>query len=95
MLAKRLLTMANGLGWTRLDDSNARRLLDSMGIDEQGLDPADRKVVETLRTAKRPLSLATLAAMVGIRKETIEHRHEPYLLKLGLIEITSQGRVAV
>jgi len=36
-----------------------------------------------------------LAAKTGIRKEPRAERHEPFLQKLGLIEITLQGRVAV
>jgi Holliday junction DNA helicase RuvB len=65
-----------------------------MGIDERGLDPFDRLILATLRAAARPLSLATLAAKTGISEVTLLERHEPYLLKLGLMEVTPLGRVA-
>ena len=69
-------------------------LLEGMGIDARGLDPADRKIVATLQAVRKPVSLAGLAAKTGIAKETILERHEPYLLKLGLVEVTPLGRVA-
>ena len=93
-LTKRLLAMASGLSRT-LDADSVGELLAVAGIDDRGLDAADRKIVGLLRAAERPLALATLAAKAGIRKETLLERHEPFLLKLGLIEITLQGRVAV
>jgi Holliday junction DNA helicase RuvB len=93
-LTKRLLAMANGQS-RHLEAESVGELLALAGIDERGLDSADRKIVGVLRAAERPLALATLAAKAGIRKETLLERHEPFLLKLGLIEITLQGRVAV
>jgi Holliday junction DNA helicase RuvB len=90
LLTKRLATMSKGNTET---DQTVDALLEAMGIDARGLDPADRKIVTSLRTARRPLSLASLAAKTGIGKTTIQERHEPFLLKLGLVEITPNGRV--
>ena len=89
-IAKRLATMAKASGARSVDV-----LLEGMGIDARGLDPADRKIVASLRAAGRPVSLAGLAAKTGIAKATILERHEPYLLRLGLVEVTPSGRVAV
>ena len=75
-------------------ERNVDSMLEAMGIDARGLDPADRKIVAALSAARKPLSLAGLAARTGIAKETILTRHEPYLLKLGLVEVTPLGRVA-
>jgi Holliday junction resolvasome RuvABC ATP-dependent DNA helicase subunit len=42
----------------------------------------------------KPLGLATLAAKTGIGAATILERHEPFLLRLGLVEVTPFGRRA-
>ena len=94
-LTTRLVSLANGLSRERFDAETVTDLLAMAGIDARGLEEADRKILETLRAARRPVALSTLAAKTGIRKETLSMRHEPFLQKLGLIEITLQGRVAV
>lgn len=65
---------------------------DAAGIDDQGLDLTDLRYLEILTHARRPLSLSTLAAMTGEPASTITEMVEPYLLSLGLVEITSAGR---
>ncbi len=65
-----------------------------MGIDEQGCTELDRLVVETLTRAGRPLALNTLANMVQEEPSTIRDVVEPYLITLGLMEITPKGRQA-
>ena len=94
MLTRRLIEIAEGKSWA-LDDAGVKASLDLIQIDERGLDAADRKIVAVLRASKRPISLNALAAKTDINAETLEQRHEPYLLKLGLIEVTRRGRVAV
>ena len=94
MLTRRLIEIAEGKSWP-LDDAGVKASLDLIQIDERGLDAADRKIVAVLRASKRPISLKALAAKADINPETLEQRHEPYLLKLGLIEVTRRGRVAV
>lgn len=89
-LARRVVRAAAGV----LDGSGALSALRLLGIDERGLDSGDRRILEALRASKKPLSLATLAAKTGIRKATLLERHEPYLLRLGLIEVTPLGRRA-
>jgi Holliday junction DNA helicase RuvB len=68
---------------------------DIQGIDALGLTPLDRKVLSVLRSADRPLSLSTLAAMVCESPETLRGVVEPGLLALGLMEIGPKGRTAV
>ena len=94
MLTRRLIEVAEGKSWP-LDDAGVKAILDLIQIDERGLDAADRKIVAVLKASKRPVSLKALAAKTLINPETLEQRHEPYLLKLGLIEVTRRGRVAV
>jgi Holliday junction DNA helicase RuvB len=92
LLTRRIATMSRG---SNVKSQSIDALLGAMGIDAWGLDPADRKIVGALRAALRPLSLASLAAQTGIAKTTILERHEPFLLKLGWVEVTPNGRVAV
>lgn len=66
---------------------------DDAEIDEQGLTPLDRQYMDLLRRSDRPLSASTLASMLGESKDTLAEIVEPFLLSLGLIEITTKGRV--
>jgi len=94
-LTRRVIALAIGTERPVLDAATVTGILAMIGIDELGLDPADRKILATLRSSKRPLGLSTLAAKTGIRKESLLARHEPYLQKLGLLEVTQLGRVAL
>ncbi|MDP3735277.1 MAG: Holliday junction branch migration DNA helicase RuvB [bacterium] len=64
-------------------------------IDELGLTPADRRLLETLITkfSGGPVGLGTIAASLAEETETIEEVHEPYLMRAGLIERTPRGRM--
>ena len=66
-----------------------------MEIDEYGLDPADRNMLELMleNYGDRPVGLTTIAALTGDEPTTIEEYYEPYLLQLGLLERTPKGRV--
>lgn len=65
-------------------------------IDELGLDNADRKVLRTIieKFSGGPVGLQTISASISEEPETIMDVVEPYLLQLGFIDRTSQGRVA-
>ena len=65
-----------------------------LGIDEKGLSPSDRKLLEVIadKFGGGPVGLNTLAAALSEEEATIEEFNEPYLLQLGLIERTSRGR---
>ncbi len=78
---------------TRDVAANALRLLD---IDDLGLDDADRRVLETIivKFAGGPVGLQTIAASMSEEADTIMDVVEPYLLQLGFIDRTPQGRVA-
>lgn len=67
-----------------------------LSIDEIGLNTSDRKFLEVLikKFNGGPVGLKTIAAALSEEEATIEEVIEPYLLQLGLIERTSQGRVA-
>jgi len=65
-------------------------------IDELGLEPSDRKIVETLikKFAGGPVGIQGLAAALSEEEDTILDLYEPYLLQLGLLERTPRGRIA-
>lgn len=67
-------------------------VFDALRIDARGLTPVDRRYIQAMQDANRPLSLSTLAAMVQEDPVVIRSEIEPFLLKLGLIAITSKGR---
>jgi len=70
--------------------------LDSLGVDEEGLDSLDREVLRAIceKFAGGPVGLGTLAVAVGEEADTIEDVYEPYLVQRGLIQRTPRGRVA-
>jgi len=65
-------------------------------VDELGLTPLDRKLLEVLieRFNGGPAGVNALAAALAEEPATISEVHEPFLLQLGLIERTPRGRVA-
>ncbi len=73
--------------------SDALSLLE---VDELGLTPLDRKLLEVLieRFNGGPAGVSALAAALAEEPNTISEVHEPFLLQLGLIERTPRGRVA-
>ena len=73
-----------------------RAALAMLDIDELGLDPIDRRLLETLIAKFRggPVGLDTLATSLAEEPETIEDVHEPFLIQLGFVARTARGRVA-
>ena len=93
-LTKRVRDYAdvNGDGFINFD--LAQSALNMMEIDELGLDPADRNMLELMLANydERPVGLNTIAALTGDEAATIEDYYEPYLLQMGLLERTPRGR---
>jgi len=74
----------------------ARQALDLLDVDALGLDEIDRRVLRTIIEKYRggPVGLSTIAASVSEEADTIMDVVEPYLLQLGFLERTPQGRIA-
>ncbi len=70
--------------------------LSMMNIDGIGLDEMDRRILLTIidKYNGGPVGLNTIAASVSEEPDTIMDVVEPYLLQLGFLDRTSQGRVA-
>lgn len=79
-----------------LDEKTALEALALLGVDEVGLNGADRNLLITLieKFSGGPVGLNTLSAALSEEEATIEEVHEPYLLQLGFLERTPRGRTA-
>ena len=75
---------------------DARTSLDSIGIDKNGLEIMDRKILKNLIVNFNggPTGGKSLAISINEDIQTIEDVYEPYLIKEGFIERTSRGRIA-
>jgi Holliday junction DNA helicase RuvB len=74
----------------------ARLALDLMEVDHRGLDDIDRRVLHTIieKFNGGPVGLSTIAASISEEPDTIMDVVEPYLLQLGFLDRTPQGRTA-
>ena len=70
--------------------------MELLAIDHVGLEKTDREILRVLIEQFKggPAGVAALAAATGEDRSTIEEVYEPYLLQLGLLARTPQGRVA-
>jgi Holliday junction DNA helicase RuvB len=77
-----------------IDAKLAMTALEMMEIDELGLDPADRNLLNTIIEHHNggPVGVETLAALTAEERSTIEDFYEPYLMQIGLLERTPRGR---
>lgn len=93
-LFRRVRDYADVNGDGIVDKIITEKALELMEIDELGLDPADRNMLNLMieNYGSRPVGLTTIAALTGDEASTIEDYYEPYLLQLGLIERTARGR---
>ncbi len=79
-----------------IDRNCACDALDLLAVDKLGLDDVDRRVLVTIidKYNGGPVGLATIAASISEEPDTIMDVVEPYLLQLGFLDRTPQGRVA-
>ncbi|MFY9982010.1 MAG: Holliday junction branch migration DNA helicase RuvB, partial [Methanoregula sp.] len=63
-------------------------------IDELGLDDIDRRIISVIADdfGGGPVGVKTIAISVGEEVRTIEEVYEPYLIQIGFVKRTSQGR---
>ncbi|HOV05976.1 MAG TPA: Holliday junction branch migration DNA helicase RuvB [Anaerolineaceae bacterium] len=99
-VALRLLRRVRDFSQVRSDGLITREIaiqaLDLLAVDEMGLDEVDRRVLKTIieKYGGGPVGLSTIAASISEETDTIMDVVEPYLLQLGFIDRTPQGRVA-
>src|SRR5574340_1003597 len=95
-LLKRVRDFAQVQSDGRITAREAEAAMLAMDIDEEGLDTTDRRLLAAIiqKFASGPVGGAALAAVLGEEVETIEDVYEPFLLQLGFLDRTPQGRVA-
>ncbi|MBM3144931.1 MAG: Holliday junction branch migration DNA helicase RuvB [Chloroflexi bacterium] len=99
-VALRLLRRVRDYAQVRADGAVTQEIaiqaLDLLNIDDCGLDDMDRRVLRAIieKYNGGPVGLATIAASISEEPDTIMDVVEPYLMQLGFLDRTSQGRVA-
>ena len=93
---RRCRDVAQVRGTGVIDERAALKTLEMLGIDSEGLDPTDRKILAMMidKFNGGPVGLGTISAAMGEEPDTLEEVYEPYLLQKGLISRTPRGRVA-
>ncbi len=99
-VANRLVRRARDYAQVKGDGVITREMavaaLDMLRIDGLGLDDMDKQIVRTVieKFSGGPVGLNSLAVAIGEEARTLEEVHEPYLIQLGFMKRTQQGRVA-
>jgi Holliday junction DNA helicase RuvB len=80
----------------KINKTVAKASLESLGIDEFGLDDMDRNILAALidKFNGGPVGVNSLSVAVSEDAGTIEDVYEPYLIKEGFIQRTNRGRIA-
>jgi holliday junction DNA helicase RuvB len=94
-LLKRVRDFAEVANENTILHDRSRYALDQLGINANGFDEMDIRLLKLLMEAKgRAMGLSTIAAALSEDEGTIEDVLEPYLLANGYLERTARGRVA-
>lgn len=99
-IANRLLRRVRDFAEIKADGvisaSVASAALEMLDVDRQGLDAMDRLFLTTIieKFGGGPVGIETLCSALGEERETLEDVYEPYLLQIGFLNRTRQGRVA-
>lgn len=95
-LLKRVRDYAQVKGDGTIRAALADSALVAMDVDHEGLDAADRKLLAAIvqKFGSGPVGIDAMAAALSEENETVEDVYEPYLLQLGFLDRTPQGRIA-
>lgn len=99
-VANRLLRRVRDYAQVKGDGTITRDLADAAlklhRIDDLGLDDMDKSILHTViqKFSGGPVGLSSLAVAVGEEAQTLEEVHEPFLIQIGFLKRTPQGRVA-
>tara|TARA_A100001015_G_C15013462_1_gene724340 strand:+ start:288 stop:1292 length:1005 start_codon:yes stop_codon:yes gene_type:complete len=94
-LLKRTRDYADILNSSSITETIAKKALNELEIDHEGLDYMDRRYLTSIieQFDGGPVGLDTLSANIGEEKQTIEDVIEPYLIQQGFIQRTARGRI--
>ncbi len=95
-LLRRVRDFAQVKGGGIITRDVADAALKLLRIDDLGLDDMDRLIISTVieKFSGGPVGLSSLSVAVGEERQTLEEVHEPYLIQIGFLKRTPQGRVA-
>lgn len=95
-LLRRVRDYAEVVGDGQIDEETANAALAMQGVDELGLDRADRDYLSLIidKFDGGPVGVGTISVALGEARDTVEDVYEPYLLQSALIQRTSRGRIA-
>jgi Holliday junction DNA helicase RuvB len=99
-VANRLLRRVRDFALVKADGAVTREVaaaaLEMEGVDGRGLDVLDRKFLRTIIDyyGGGPVGIEALAATLSEEADTLVDVVEPYLLKIGFLQRTRQGRMA-
>ncbi|MDR3154406.1 MAG: Holliday junction branch migration DNA helicase RuvB [Deltaproteobacteria bacterium] len=95
-LLRRVRDYAQVKGEGLIDRPTADMALRLLGIDSQGLDQLDYRILDCLCRSYRggPVGLEALAVTLGEEAETLLTVYEPYLVQEGFMVRTRRGRAA-
>jgi len=94
-LLKRVRDYAQIKNHKKIDSVVAKEALEMIDVDEIGLEPIDRHILDTIikKFNGGPVGIQTLAAATSEEIQTIEDVYEPYLIRVGFLARTPRGRV--
>lgn len=98
-IANRVLRRCRDVAQVRgngiIDKTSAEKTLEMLGIDADGLDPMDRKILSIMidKFNGRPVGINTLGAALNEEQNTLEEVYEPYLIQKGFLSRTPRGRM--
>ena len=94
-LLRRVRDFAQVKGNGRIDMTITQLSLNSLNIDQFGLDEIDNKLLLTIidKFKGGPVGVSTIATAIGEDAGTVEEVYEPFLIMEGFIKRTPRGRV--
>jgi Holliday junction DNA helicase RuvB len=94
-LLRRVVDFAIVDGDGRVTQELADAALTRLGVDNLGLDGADRRYLSLMAEhyGGGPVGVETLSAALSESRDALEEVIEPYLLQQGLIQRTPRGRM--
>ena len=94
-LLRRVVDFAVVEGDGRVTRALADHALTRLGVDDLGLDSADRRYLRLIAEhyAGGPVGIETIGAALSESRDALEEVIEPYLLQQGLVQRTPRGRM--
>ncbi len=95
-LLRRVRDHAEVHGDGRVSLAAVEEAMQVLEIDPIGLDATDRRLLASIfqKFGGGPVGVAALGAVLAEEIETVEDVYEPFLLRIGFLDRTPQGRVA-